>query len=189
MSVKNGAVIYFTQLDTNQLGSIWIAASEVGLVEIGFDDSADDFVHRVKKRLRLENDPISLSQDALQLSHPAILLLQEGRQQLLSYLNGDLAQLNLPLDWTGISAFQTEVLRATLAVPPGETKTYQQLANQIGHPSAARAVGRAEATNPIPLVIPCHRIVGSDGSLRGYGGRGGITTKDWLQKLEKGMYE
>jgi methylated-DNA-[protein]-cysteine S-methyltransferase len=76
------------------------------------------------------------------------------------------------------------VLKATLTVPAGRVATYHQIAQQIGRPRAARAVGRALATNPIPLVIPCHRVIASDGSLTGYGGKGGIATKARLLKME-----
>ena len=189
MSVKNGATIFFSQLVTEQLGLIWIAASANGLVEIGFDDTAEAFCQRIKHRLNLDHSPTLVEQSSSQPIHPAIKVLEETKRQLLVYLDGDLAEFKLPLDWTGMPAFQEQVLRATIDVPAGQTMTYQQLAKEIGNPSAARAVGRAEATNPMPLVIPCHRIVGSDGSLRGYGGRGGINTKAWLLKLEKGKHE
>jgi methylated-DNA-[protein]-cysteine S-methyltransferase len=77
------------------------------------------------------------------------------------------------------------VLRITSQIPYGETRTYQEIAVQIGKQHAARAVGRVEATNPIPLIIPCHRVLGSDGTLHGYGGPGGIKLKAWLLDLEK----
>ena len=84
---------------------------------------------------------------------------------------------DLEIDLSGIPAFQQEALKVTLAIPYGQTATYAEIAAAIGHPGAARAVGRAQATNPIPLVIPCHRVVGSDGKLHGYGGPGGISLK------------
>jgi methylated-DNA-[protein]-cysteine S-methyltransferase len=67
----------------------------------------------------------------------------------------------------------------------GETSAYGEIAVAIGRPGTARAVGQANATNPIPFVIPCHRLVGADGSLRGYGGAGGIKTKRWLLEMER----
>jgi O-6-methylguanine DNA methyltransferase len=70
------------------------------------------------------------------------------------------------------------------AIPYGEVLTYADIAAQIGHPHASRAVGRANATNPMPLVIPCHRVIGRDGKLHGYGGRGGLQTKEWLLRME-----
>jgi methylated-DNA-[protein]-cysteine S-methyltransferase len=76
------------------------------------------------------------------------------------------------------------VLQATAAIPYGETRTYGQVAAAVGKPRAARAVGRALATNPMPIVIPCHRVVSADGRLRGYSGLGGLTTKARLLALE-----
>ena len=90
----------------------------------------------------------------------------------------------MPLDWRFMNAFQIQALQATLEIPYGSTTTYSALAEQLGRPRAARAIGRAEATNPLPLVIPCHRVVGKDGSLRGYGGPQGIQHKAWLLELE-----
>ena len=91
------------------------------------------------------------------------------------------------MDWSALgSDFQRSALRAVAAIPYGETRTYGEIAAQIGRPQAPRAVGRANATNPMPLVIPCHRVIGTDGKLHGYGGRGGLKTKQWLLDLEKG---
>jgi methylated-DNA-[protein]-cysteine S-methyltransferase len=80
--------------------------------------------------------------------------------------------------------FQREVLQITFEIPYGETRTYSDIAHQMGRERAARAVGRAEATNPMPLVVPCHRVIGSDGKLHGYGGGEGLKTKEWLLKME-----
>jgi methylated-DNA-[protein]-cysteine S-methyltransferase len=80
--------------------------------------------------------------------------------------------------------FQLKTLKAVFGIPYGETRTYAEIAAQIGHPIAFRAVGRANATNPMPLVIPCHRVIGTDGKLHGYGGGDGLPTKEWLLKLE-----
>ena len=71
-----------------------------------------------------------------------------------------------------------------MAIPYGETRTYGEIAAQIGTPNAPRAVGRANAANPMPLVIPCHRVIGTDGKLHGYGGAGGLKTKQWLLSME-----
>ena len=76
------------------------------------------------------------------------------------------------VDWNGLSGFRREVMEETLRIPSGETRTYGWLAAKVGRPRAARAVGRVMATNPLPLVVPCHRVVGADGSLRGYGDSG-----------------
>ena len=90
----------------------------------------------------------------------------------------------LVIDWTVLRPFQQAVLQATYEIPYGETRTYKEIAERIGRPRAARAVGRAEATNPMPLVIPCHRVIGVDGKLHGYGLAEGVKTKEWLLKME-----
>jgi methylated-DNA-[protein]-cysteine S-methyltransferase len=105
--------------------------------------------------------------------------------QLADYINGTRRQFSLAIDFSSLTPFQVEVLRITSQIPYGETRTYQEIAVQIGKQHAARAVGRVEATNPIPLIIPCHRVLGSDGTLHGYGGPGGIKLKAWLLDLEK----
>ncbi len=88
------------------------------------------------------------------------------------------------LDWAGVSEFHREVLRLCHAIPVGETLTYGQLAKLAGSPHAARAVGGAMARNRWPLIVPCHRVVGSSGKLTGYSGEGGLKTKHWLLEHE-----
>lgn len=88
------------------------------------------------------------------------------------------------LDWTGVSDFHREVLTLCHAIPVGETLTYGQLAKLAGSPHAARAVGGAMARNRWPLIVPCHRVVGSSGKLTGYSGEGGLRTKHWLLEHE-----
>ena len=105
--------------------------------------------------------------------------------QVQQFLEGKVKDFSLPIDWSGMTDFQITVLKAVMAIPPGETASYGEIAAQIGKPGAARGVGRANATNPVPLVIPCHRVVGANGRLTGYGGAGGLETKQWLLDLEK----
>lgn len=88
----------------------------------------------------------------------------------------------LPIDWEGLTPFRRAVLEETMRIPAGQTRSYGWLAAKVGRPGAARAVGRVMATNPLPLVVPCHRVVASDGSLRGYGG--GLPMKERLLKAE-----
>ena len=103
-------------------------------------------------------------------------------RQLDEYFAGDRHAFDLVLKPTG-TPFQLAVLDALLEIPYGETVSYRDIAERIGHPSAVRAVGAANGRNPLPIVIPCHRVVGSDGSLTGFGG--GIETKAALLRLEK----
>jgi methylated-DNA-[protein]-cysteine S-methyltransferase len=103
---------------------------------------------------------------------------------LREYLKGKRRDFTFAIDWSTLKPFQLKTLKAVYAIPYGETQTYADIAIQIGHPNAYRAVGRANATNPMPLVIPCHRVIGKDGKLHGYGGGDGLPTKEWLLKME-----
>ena len=99
------------------------------------------------------------------------------RTQLAEYFAGERTDFDLPLHMIG-NAFQRRVWQALLDIPCGETRSYGQVAATVGAPGAARAVGSANAQNPIALIVPCHRVIGADGSLTGYGG--GLPTKRWL---------
>ena len=96
--------------------------------------------------------------------------------------DGEPAPLAAVIDWDGISGFRRAVMEEALRIPRGETRTYGWLAERVGRPRAARAVGRVMATNPLPIVVPCHRVIGSDGSLRGYGA--GLPMKAALLRAE-----
>ena len=104
-------------------------------------------------------------------------------RQLRAYFTGDLRRFDLPLAPQG-TPFQQRVWRELLEIPYGETMSYGELARKIGSPSASRAVGLANGSNPISIVIPCHRVIGSSGKLTGYGG--GLEKKEWLLALERG---
>ena len=101
----------------------------------------------------------------------------EVRRQLTAYFNGELRQFDLPLFLTG-TAFQKSVWRHLSTIPFGETQTYGQLAATIERPNASRAVGAANGANPLAIILPCHRVIGGDGSLTGFGG--GLPTKEFL---------
>ena len=108
-------------------------------------------------------------------------LLRRAREQLQDYFDGKRLSFDLPLAPHG-SAFQRRVWAALCAIPPGETRSYADIARAIG--SAPRAVGGANGANPIPLFIPCHRVIAADGSLGGYSGGDGPATKRYLLDLE-----
>lgn len=108
-------------------------------------------------------------------------VLHELQQQLDAYFAGRLRRFELPLDPQG-TAFQRSVWAALQKIPYGQTVSYGALAERIGRPAAARAVGAANGRNPIPIVIPCHRVIGSSGRLTGFGG--GLCTKQALLELE-----
>jgi methylated-DNA-[protein]-cysteine S-methyltransferase len=97
-------------------------------------------------------------------------VLDDVADQLSAYWSGDFEDFDLPLDWSLVSSFAADVLKATVAVPYGRTSTYGAIADAIGRPGEARAVGGALRENPWAVVVPCHRIVSADGSLTGYGG-------------------
>ncbi len=106
------------------------------------------------------------------------------KQQILDYLAGARREFELPLDWSSITGFQSDVLHLTNEIPYGEVLTYGGIARTLGKPAASRAVGGALSRNPIPILIPCHRVVAASGALTGYSAADGITTKATLLKLE-----
>lgn len=162
---------WFGMRDISQVGLVWVAVSTRGLVavELGDDQVA---IMRTAQRLGFNQ----ISPDA---GRTAVVL-----EQIAEYLEGKRRSFDLPIDWSVLTPFQSQALRATFEIPYGEVRTYGELARTLGKPRAARAVGRAEATNPMPLVIPCHRLIGADGKLHGYGAGKGLETKAWLLNLE-----
>jgi methylated-DNA-[protein]-cysteine S-methyltransferase len=107
--------------------------------------------------------------------------LRFATEQLEQYFAGERTQFDLRLDMRGTD-FQKRCWDLLMTIPFGEAWTYGQIAQQLGSPGAARAVGRANATNHLPIVVPCHRVIGSDGSLTGFGG--GMEAKQWLLRFE-----
>lgn len=120
------------------------------------------------------------------LRPPETPLLTEALRQLTAYFDGALTAFDLPLKTHG-TAFQERCWAALREIPCGATVTYGEQARRVGHPRASRAVGGANHRNPIMIVIPCHRVVGADGSLTGYGG--GLPMKAWLLEHERAMPE
>ncbi|KAF1020251.1 MAG: Methylated-DNA--protein-cysteine methyltransferase [Acinetobacter bereziniae] len=112
-------------------------------------------------------------------NHPILL---ETQQQLNEYFQGHRTQFELALDFAGTD-FQQKVWQALLTIPFGETRSYKQIAEQIGNVKAVRAVGAANGKNPISIIAPCHRVVGANGKLVGFAG--GLENKDILLKIEK----
>jgi methylated-DNA-[protein]-cysteine S-methyltransferase len=112
-------------------------------------------------------------------------IFKETQQQLAAYFRGELRSFELPIHLEG-RPFQLKVWRELLKIPYGVTISYKQLAERVGDVKSIRAVGRANGQNPIPIIIPCHRVIGSNGSLIGYGG--GIEKKMYLLKLEKSVF-
>ena len=115
----------------------------------------------------------------------AIAPLRQAADEMRRYFVGERVQFACPLDLRG-TPFQVAVWQEMYRIPYGETRTYGELARILGRPQAPRAVGAASAANPVAVIVPCHRVVGSDGSLTGYGG--GLPTKAWLLALEQGKF-
>ena len=162
--------IYVGELNGTPLGDLRLAASDLGLVAVEWVDSHlhfDSFLQRLNRTI--EPNPKKIAPYARELGE---------------YLSGRRNAFTIPVDWSLFRPFQREALQAVFRIPYGETCTYRDIAMEIGRPSASRAVGRANATNPMPLVIPCHRVIGRDGKLHGYGGGEGLKTKEWLLKME-----
>lgn len=125
---------------------------------------------------------IRLISDSLPPDGEETPLLLEAKRQLLAYFSGERKDFDLPLAPKG-TPFQQQVWAALQTIPYGETRSYQQIATQIGNPKACRAVGLANNKNPIIIAIPCHRVIGSNGKMVGYAG--GISVKETLLELEK----
>jgi methylated-DNA-[protein]-cysteine S-methyltransferase len=111
-------------------------------------------------------------------------ILRSAEEQLRQYFAGERREFDLPLDMRG-TEFQQRVWEALLAIPYGETTTYGRLASKLGDPNAVRAVGAANGRNPLSIVVPCHRVIGSTGKLTGFAG--GLETKAHLLQLEQGQ--
>lgn len=160
--------IAFTTLRT-PIGRLLVIASPRGLLRI-------NFAGRENRRGNLPKGVRSTRANQEARQHLAAAV-----RQLRDYFAGQRSTFNLPLDLTG-TPYQLRVWRALQHVPFGRTLSYGQLATRLGTPRSARAVGRACATNPVPVVVPCHRVVGGDGALHGYDG--GLWRKQRLLELE-----
>jgi methylated-DNA-[protein]-cysteine S-methyltransferase len=179
----------WTVRDT-QLGPLLIAATEEGLVSVVFHAdtaTADRALGRLSGRLGAPPVHVGGAADPPGPAEPAGpaggRVLGLAAAELDSYFRGELREFTVPLDWSLSGGFNAKVLRELLAsVPYGATAGYQDLADRVGEPGAARAVGMAMGSNPLPVVVPCHRVVESSGGLGGFGG--GLETKRTLLALE-----
>lgn len=164
----------YGKIQETPFGTIWLAASARGLVAISLWPEEERFAADVTK----------LTGSPPRYAPKESAVLQEAISQLAAYFCGERSEFDLPIDWEVMPSFQQEALRLVDAIPYGRTSSYGEVARQLGKPGAMRAVGRANATNPIPIIIPCHRVLGSDGKLHGYGAPGGLETKAQLLRLE-----
>jgi methylated-DNA-[protein]-cysteine S-methyltransferase len=149
---------------TSPLGPVLLAATPQGLAGLWFEGQ------------RHHPDTTGWRFD------PTHALLREAMGQLDAYFLGTRTAFDLPLDLQGGTSFQQDVWRALLSIPRGGSTSYAQLGQRIGAPAAARAVGAAVGRNPLSVIVPCHRVLGTDGSLTGYAG--GLDRKTALLRLE-----
>ena len=154
------------------IGELMAVVSRRGLVALAFDNEPHDVVlQHVARRVS-----------------PAIVDLPSAvsgvRSQFDAYFTGRLQLFDMPLDRALLTPFQDKVLAVTAAIPSGQVRTYGQIAAAAEKPKGAQATGQALGANPIPIVIPCHRVIAADGGLRGYAG--GLDKKEFLLNLERG---
>lgn len=162
--------VAFERHDT-PLGAIVVAATAEGIVRIGLpsepeDDVLDELAHRLSPRV-LRSSPKTV---------------ERARREIDEYFAGRRKRFAIPLDWRLTSGFRREVLRATEQIPYGSTSSYREVARDAGRPTAYRAAGTALATNPLPILVPCHRVLPTGGGLGEY--RGGTAAKARLLGLE-----
>jgi methylated-DNA-[protein]-cysteine S-methyltransferase len=161
--------VAYTTIDS-PFGPLLLAQTPRGLVRVGLpnqdrDELLEDLAARVSPRV---------------LESPA--QLDQVRRELDLYFEGRLTDFDLPLDWRLSKDFRRRVLRAIARIPYGQTRSYTEMARRAGNQRAVRAAGTACGSNPIPLVVPCHRVLRSGGALGGYGG--GLPMKQGLLQLE-----
>lgn len=171
---KEIAPIYYDRIDTTPLGPVWVAAGSRGLVAIEYNGSEETFRGYLAR----------ITKGSPQRSAERVA---EIKAQVLSYLTGRTSHIQVDVDLSGIPQFQRRVLEETRKVPRGQVSTYAEIARRIGNPKAVRAVGQALRRNPVPIVVPCHRVIASDGSLGGYSGEMRSQRKLQLLQLEGAM--
>ncbi|MHA2224114.1 MAG: methylated-DNA--[protein]-cysteine S-methyltransferase, partial [Candidatus Hodarchaeales archaeon] len=156
---------------SSPLGDLLIGTTSKGccLLEFNKGDNLSEILARYKKRFNL---------DWIEDPHP---ILDQLALELQNYFDESLVKFSIPLDLRG-TAFETSVWNELQKIPYGETRSYHDIAKAIGNPSASRAVGRANGNNPVAIIVPCHRVIASNGKLHGYGG--GLWRKKKLLTLE-----
>jgi methylated-DNA-[protein]-cysteine S-methyltransferase len=161
--------VAYAEVDS-PMGSLVVAVTPRGLVRVAYPNETED---RVLTELAERVSPRVLRAPGR---------TDEVRRELEQYFGGARRRFDVPVDWVLSRGFFRKVLRATARIPYGEVRTYTEMAARAGSPRAFRAAGNALHSNPVPIVVPCHRVVHADGSLAGYGG--GIERKEFLLDLE-----
>jgi methylated-DNA-[protein]-cysteine S-methyltransferase len=170
LAAEAGLIDVAYATEDSPFGPILLAATELGLVMVGLPGNEPE---SALERLASQVSPRVVEAPAR---------LDEARRELDLYFAGRLREFDLPLDWQLSTGFRRRVLRATARIPYGETRSYTEMARSAGNERAQRAAGSALGSNPIPIVVPCHRVLRTGGALGGYGG--GLPMKAALLELE-----
>lgn len=163
--------LYYDRIPDTPIGTVYLVANERGLVSVDFGVPEAEFFAQIQKNFGVTPE-----------FAPELLTYHASR--IKEYLQGKRTTLDLPYDISSLTPFQQQVLHAALQIPRGQVYTYADIARKIGNPKAVRAVGQALGRNPVPIVIPCHRVVAANGKLGGYSGGGGLATKRKLLVME-----
>lgn len=158
------------------IGVLELAATEAGLSEVRFAEGL------LKQKSPQDQRRAGASVRLRQMESDATALLRQALKELDEYFSGTRLRFDLPLDLRG-TTFQLQVWHVLQTIPYGTTISYRSLAEAAGRPAAIRAAGAANGANPLAIIVPCHRVVGADGSLTGY--EGGLETKRFLLELER----
>jgi methylated-DNA-[protein]-cysteine S-methyltransferase len=165
---RRSAPLRYAMMDDTPVGLLGLAAGEQGLRRLSYSRSEDEFL----ERLLAEHGDVPVLRSAL----------DDVRRALERYFAGRRLDFDLPVDLSGMPLFHRRVLDATARIRAGHVATYTQVARQAGSPRASRAAGNALHNNPVAIIVPCHRVLRTDGSLGGYGG--GLPIKEWLLEHE-----
>lgn len=165
---KTGGSVYYAAMDT-PIGRVLVACTKSGLARVSFNQNEVSFVRELVKVLQAE-------------AARSVRELALVTKQLQRYFAGRCQRFDVPVDLQRLTPFQRRVLGATRRIPSGHVVSYGEIARRIGQPKASRAVGQALGRNPIPIVIPCHRVISGDGGLGGY--TGGLHIKRRLLAIE-----
>lgn len=163
----------YRSLFSTEMGCGGVVANTDGLVEVFLPfagNSREEMLARIG-----ELYPLAMGETPL---------TKEAAVRLARYFAGERMEFDLPIDRRGFTPFQCSVYDAVIRIPYGEVRTYGEIAAKIGRPRSARGIGRAMAENPLPIIIPCHRVVGASGAMTGYSGPGGVGSKQWLLRME-----
>ena len=166
---RRGEPLRYAMMDDTPVGVLGLAAGERGLRHLSFVQNEDDFI----ARLLAEHGDLPVLRSAA---------LDPVRRALDAYFAAKRFDFGVAVDLSGVPAFHRRVLDATARIPAGRVTTYTQIAVRAGSPRASRAAGNALHNNPVAIIVPCHRVLRTDGSLGGYGG--GLHVKEWLLEHE-----